>query len=637
MKKRRPRRRAAADVPPHPAARRHLPAIAALLVVLGVLAYANSFSNPFILDDRRAVVENEQIRRLWPLSIPLSPPAETPVARRPIVNLSFAVNYAIDGLDVGGYHAGNLALHLLSALVLFGLVRRTLTLGNLSLRFGAHATPLALICALVWMLHPLHTEVINYVSQRTTAAKGLFYLLTLYCSVRAYERRSYWRTAAVLACAAGMASKESMVTAPVMVLLLDRVLVFRSFADAIRQRRSFYLGLFSTWVLLAILMAGGGRTTVGFDTGVDAWTYLLNQPPVLLHYLRLAVWPGALVVDYGMTPPVTLMEVVWPGAVILALFVGALMAMRRWPAAGFLCLSFFALLAPTSSVVPIASEVGAERRMYLPLAAIVVLVVCLGYRAGCVLLSRRTVDSAAPAWSGSRAASWIPVTAVGILCAGLATGTYLRNREYRSELTLATTTVDRRPHGRAYFSLGHALFEAGRRDEALHYFRRSAEDFPRARFALGTELIADGHLDAGIEQLRSYAEALPYEAAVGSARYLAATALLEQRKYAEALGELDLLLRIEPRNARAHALFGEVLMVSRLRPDDAIRHLQHAVVLRPADARIRDLLGNALAIRGRLDEALVQFRTATELDPRYGPARASLARLEQLMAATSGG
>jgi protein O-mannosyl-transferase len=601
--------------------------------VLGVLAYANSFSNPFILDDRRAVVENEQIRRLWPLSNPLSPPAETPVARRPIVNVTFALNYAMGGLDVRGYHVGNLALHLLSSLVLFGLVRRTLTLASLSVRFGAHATPLALICALAWLLHPLQTEVINYVSQRTTAALGLFYLLTLYCSIRAYERRGYWPTAAVLACAAGMASKESMVTAPVMVLLLDRVLLFRSFADAIRRRRSLYLGLFSTWVLLAILMAGGGRTTVGFNTGVDIWTYLLNQPPILLHYLRLVVWPRALVVDYGMTPPVDVLDVLWPSMAILALLIGALMAMRRWPVAGFLCLAFFILLAPTSSIVPIASEVGAERRMYLPLAAIVILAVCLVYRGGCILLSRRTVDEAAPGWRGSRAASWIPLTAVAILCAALTAGTYLRNREYHSELTLANTTVERRPHGRGYFALGYALFEAGRRDEALDYFRRSSEDFPRARFALGTELIADGHLDAGIEQLRMYAEALPFEAAVGSARYLIATTLLEQRQYAEALGELDLLLRIEPRNARAHAMLGEVLLLSHSRPDDAARHLQVAAALSPADARIHNLLGNALAVQRRYQEARVQFRAAVELDPGHQAARASLARLDRMLGA----
>ena len=635
MKKRR-RPRVTANPPAQSSAPRRVTVVVALMVTLGTLVYANALSNPFILDDQRAIVENVQIRRLWPLAIPLSPPAETPVARRPVVNLTFALNYAIDGLEVRGYHAGNLAFHLLSTLVLFGLVRRTLAMPSLSARFAAPATPLAVICALVWMLHPLHTEVINYVSQRTTAVMGLFYLLTLYCSVRAYERRRYWRTAAVLACAAGMASKETMVTAPVIVLLFDRAVAFRSFADAWRQRRPLYLGLFGTWVLLGALMARGGRTTVGFDAGVSASTYLLNQAPMLLHYLKLAVWPRALVVDYGMTPPVELMNVLWPAAAIVALLIGALVTIRRWPAAGFLGLSFFILLAPTSSVVPIATEVGAERRMYLPLAAIVILVACLLYRGGQTLLARSAVRTTRAPWNGTAAASWAGVTAIAMLCSALAAGTYLRNREYQSRLTLATTTVDRHPHGRAYYALGHALFEEGRRDEALRYFRRSAQDYPGARFALGTELIADGDVDAGIDQLRTYAALLPDHVAVGSARLLISLALLDQRKYAEAAAELDLLLRIEPRNVRAHTLLGEALLLSRSRPDDAILHLQRAAVLSPSDARVRDLLGNALAMRGRFTEAAREFRMATALDPGYEPARASLARLEQLTAATSG-
>jgi Flp pilus assembly protein TadD len=636
MKKSRSRPRTVAGARDRPAARRSL-AMAALIVVLGAVAYANSFSNPFIHDDLNAVIENERIRQLWPLSVPLSPPAETPVARRPIVNLSFAVNYAVGGLDVRGYHAVNLGIHLLNALLLFGLVRRTLTLPRLADRFGQRATPLAAVCALVWTVHPLHSEVVNYVSQRTTAMMGLFYLLTLYCGVRAHDRNGSWRAGAVLACAAGMASKESMVTAPVMVLLFDRVLVFPSFAEAIRRRRSLYLGLFATWTVLGVLIAGGGRTTVGFDAGVSAPTYLLNQAPVLVDYLRLAVWPRGLVVDYGVTPSIAMSEALGPLLAMLTLLTVTLISLRRWPAAGFAALAFFILLAPTSSIVPIATEVGAERRMYLPLAALVVLVTGLSYRAGTVLISRRASDVVLRGWNAGHIGACAATLTVGIICAALTAGTHLRNREYHSRLTLAQTTVERRPHGRAYYSLAHALFENGRRDEALRYFRRSASDFPPARFALGTELMADGLLDAGIEQLRTFATLVPDHVAVGSARQLLASALVEQRKHDEAIHELNLLLQIEPRNARAHAQLGELLLLFRSRPDDAIDHLQQAARLGSSDARIRNLLGNALAMQGRFSEALVQFKLAARLDPGSNSARNSISRLEQMMSGRAGG
>ena len=104
---------------------------AAVLALAGALAYAGSFGGPFLFDDQNAVVKNATIRTLTPISVPLSPPRETPVAGRPVVNLTFAGNYAIGGLDVTGYHVVNLAMHLLVALVLFGVVRRTLRLASM--------------------------------------------------------------------------------------------------------------------------------------------------------------------------------------------------------------------------------------------------------------------------------------------------------------------------------------------------------------------------------------------------------------------------------------------------------------------------------------------------------------------------
>jgi Flp pilus assembly protein TadD len=129
---------------------------------------------------------------------------------------------------------------------------------------------------------------------------------------------------------------------------------------------------------------------------------------------------------------------------------------------------------------------------------------------------------------------------------------------------------------------------------------------------------------------------LPGHAAVGSARLLVASALLDQRKYDEAIRELNLLLTIEPRNAQAHARLGQIFLLFRSRPDDAVTHLQQAARLRPSDAQIRDLLGNALASQGRFSEALVQFKLASQLDPGRLSARESLTRLEQMMNGKSG-
>ena len=96
--------------------------------MLGFLTYANGLSSPLVYDDAVTVHDNETIRHLWPLGAALSPPAhDTPVSGRPLVNLSLAINYAAGGLDPYGYHLVNLAAHVACALLLFGIVRRTLT------------------------------------------------------------------------------------------------------------------------------------------------------------------------------------------------------------------------------------------------------------------------------------------------------------------------------------------------------------------------------------------------------------------------------------------------------------------------------------------------------------------------------
>jgi hypothetical protein len=133
----------------------------ALATIAGaaLLAYANTLSAPFVFDDLTAIAGNPTIRHLWPPWAALSPPVEAGgAAGRPLVNLSFALNYALGGERVEGYHALNLLIHLAAGLALFGLVRRTLALPLLRARWGAVALPVAFFTALLWTVHPLLTE-----------------------------------------------------------------------------------------------------------------------------------------------------------------------------------------------------------------------------------------------------------------------------------------------------------------------------------------------------------------------------------------------------------------------------------------------------------------------------------------------
>ena len=114
--------------PPPAAAARGLWWRVALIALAGVLTYWNSLSGAFILDDQSTIVDNLQIRELWNLAKIVAPESDTAIAGRPLVNLSFAINHAIGGLAVRGYHVGNIAMHIVCALVAFGIVRRTIEL-----------------------------------------------------------------------------------------------------------------------------------------------------------------------------------------------------------------------------------------------------------------------------------------------------------------------------------------------------------------------------------------------------------------------------------------------------------------------------------------------------------------------------
>jgi hypothetical protein len=349
------------------------------------VAYVNTLHNPFFFDDDLTILKNPTIQSLFPLSVVLSPPAGgSPVQSRPFVNLSFALNYAIGGTNTFGYHLANLGIHLLAALTLMGIVRRTLAETEPCRPLADSAVGLSCAIATIWAVHPLDTEAITYVTQRTESLAGLLYLATLYGVIRGAhsERPVPWYVLAVAASALGMASKETMVTAPVVVMAFDGVFLSGSVRKAWRQRKSLYAGLALTWLVLVYDLASNGlarSTGAGFGGEMTVWQYAETQCWAILHYLRLAVIPHPLVLDYGEWTARSAADIV-PGAVVVAvLLAGTAIALVRLPWLGFLGVWFFAILAPTSSVVPLPAQTVAEKRMYLPLAAVVTAVIVLSY------------------------------------------------------------------------------------------------------------------------------------------------------------------------------------------------------------------------------------------------------------------
>jgi protein O-mannosyl-transferase len=616
---------------------------AALLTFAALAAWHNSFSGPFVFDDTPAVVDNPTIRHLWPPG-PLLLVGDDggTVGGRPVVNLTLALNHVLGGTNVAGYHLLNLLIHLLAGLTLFGLVRRTLAWapgaqacrapGEVHGMFGRVPKDyLALAIALLWTVHPLQTEAVTYVVQRAESLMGLFYLLTLYCFRRAVDapEPGAWPWLAWLACLLGMATKEVMASAPLMVLLYDRTFLLGGFRAALRQRPKFYTALASTWLLLALLIlhthSRGG--SAGFETGVAWWAYSLTQCRAIIHYLRLVFWPHPLVFDYGdglVTSPLA----VAPQAVLLGLLLaGTAWALWRRPVLGFLGAWFFLILAPSSSVVPVVTQTMAEHRMYLPLAGVLAGLAGGAYR----LLGPRSL------------------ALLAALALGLGGLTVARNRDYRSQLGLWDDTLRDCPdNARAANNVGSIWLQRNEPARAAPYFveaLRLKPGYASAHYNLGLVLArsgqpaaaalqfqaalrqdrtaADIHVNLGAAWLklgraddarREFETALRLQPGSTDAQVNLGLAFSALRRPEDAIAHYRAALRLQPGLATAEIYLAEELQ-SIGHTDEAIAHYQAALRLQPDRAQIHFTLANLLARAGRLDDAIAEFRQVLRLDP----------------------
>jgi tetratricopeptide (TPR) repeat protein len=335
-------------------------------------------------------------------------------------------------------------------------------------------------------------------------------------------------------------------------------------------------------------------------------------------YLYLAVWPRSLVLNYGWPRVLTLKDV-WPGALAMTASAAcATIALMRWPKVGFLCAWFFITLAPASSVVPIATEVGAERRMYLPLAGLVVLAVV-----GAALVWGRVM----PAGRTGRAPGRYVTTALVLgLVVALAVGTIHRNRDYTSPLSLARTVLARWPTGLAHRMVGTELLVAGGdREEALAHLREAVrEDDPMARFSLGIELYNERKLDEAIGQLEQFVRDRPMALEVLDARIATGRAFAMQKMWPEALEQFRRVLAMVPSHIEARRLVADTLFDSRAFGEAAAAYGDY-LTYRPADVDALIHRGMSLLSLDRFDDAVGVFRDALAIDPRSTTVHRSLA------------
>ncbi len=581
-----------------------------LILLAGIAVYANSFWGVFQMDDFLHITLNPNV---WNLQ---NPSAYLLQSCRPLVLFSLSLNYAVSGFNAWSYHLLNLLVHLGAASLLFDLIRRSLLLPVSGPRWKPHATELAFAAALIWTVHPIQAQSVTYIIQRAESMMGFFYLLTLYGLLRSTTaaHSGRWKLLSVIACFLGMATKPVMVTAPLLTLVYDKIFLAGSWKTVWEKRRSYYGLLAGSWFFLGLLLFFGRNeflANAGYSYDKLTWLeYARTQPEVLLHYLKIIVWPRGLVLDYGW--PVAHD---WKQILLATLAVGGLLAVTlRWlqkkPVLGFLGLWFFLILAPTSSIIPIA-DLAFDHRLYLPMAAMVLLLVLT---AAAVL--QKTPTSLVP---HRRIVGWIILLSV---VTGFSIMTISRNQLYQNEVLLWQDVLAKRPPtARAYSNLSSGLLRLKRYDEGIAAEKKSLELDPQqqetALMNIGYALLQKQEFK---EAEQTYQQLLQVEPDFARGHLNLGDTLIGQGRFSEAVAHYRTCLSLDPRMDTAYVRLGFILQRQQ-KEAEAMALYQKALQINPRSAEACNNIGTLYYGKNEPQEALRWFQKAASNDPNYTEAR----------------
>lgn len=398
-----------------------------LVVLLGVVAYANSFPGSFILDDLPIVVQNPLVHTFDLRGIFTSDYWGVGADRglyRPLTILSFALNRLLLGTDAWAYHLVNVLLHALVSLVFFQLLR-------------CWKIPVwqSFAAAALFAVHPIHTEVVNEVIGRSELLAALFFLLAL--RLAHAERPSRWCLAG-LAYLLALLSKEHAVTFPALLLVVD---LFQR--RGCKQRLPLYGGLLVLTVLwLVFHVYGVDRGTMGRPPFYAIYSPLAFMPTdwriltagkLQVLYLAKLFWPVGLQGIYSgpeIDLPVKSLWSFWGGMVGLVVLLACGLAVAGWRRKrlyGLAIVLYVISFSVTANIVFPTEVALAERFAYLPS-----LWFCLGVTG--VFFAR-----------SSGAQKRLPLLGL-FLVLGMAGGlTWFRNDDYRDGVTLFAADVARNP------------------------------------------------------------------------------------------------------------------------------------------------------------------------------------------------
>jgi tetratricopeptide (TPR) repeat protein len=595
-----------------------------LIILLTLIAYSNTYNSSFHFDDQVIIVNNPIIKDLGYFTSPSKAQhfrghfEYHTFKRRYIGFLTFALNYRLHGLDVYGYHAVNILIHIITASLLYFLVLfsfRTPLMSTSHLQ--RYAGYIALFTALIFSLHPVQTQAVTYIWQRITSLATLFYLLSILLFIRARLGRStrsgrisyiFCIFSAVLA----MKTKEIAFMLPVTIVVYEWIF----FRDTDRKKRVLYLiPILLTMLIIPLTLLGADRPLgemIGDVSEVSRGhseltrtDYMLTEFRVLVTYLRLMVLPAGQNLDYDYPVYQSLFnpEVALSVVFLVALIVAGFFVLKRYQGVEpgvrlitFGLLWFFLNLVLESSVIPL-SNVIYEHRLYLPSAGLILLVVTVFYIGADRLKSN------------ARAAAAV----LSVVVAILGSAAYARNRVWTDEISLWKDVVSKSPYKvKGHINLGNAYLTNDNNDMAMEHYQTALtldKDSPDAHYNLGLAYQSKGLIDRAIKHYRITLRHVP---AYSEAHNNLANAYRTKGLIDRAIKHYLLALKLNPGIVEAHNNLGNVYF-SRGFIDGAIQHYQAALKLDPYRPTIYLNLGNAYRSKGLSSKAIEKYKYAIKL------------------------
>jgi Tfp pilus assembly protein PilF len=482
---------------------------------------------------------------------------------RPVLIATYWANFLLSGRNPFSYHLVNLILHAGTAVLVFFIFERLLDLSGM--KDGRR--PYALFGAALYLLHPLQTESVDYIAGRSELMAGFFFFAAWLVFLRAFESETRFTTAiqVLLLAAAAVLSKESAISLPAILIVTDLCWAKRSPSAQLRRRLKLYvpcvLGAVAGAVLVLRSLSAG--TSAGADAGTSAFSYALTQCRVILIYLRLFLIPAGQNGDWQLP----FFHSPWTDGAgfyvlaILAFFAAIVWLGKRDRLAAFGLLVFILMLAPTSSFVPIKDAL-AERRMYAPIAGLILALLALAVRlrlSGSRLRTVAIVILSGCVWlSWDRSEVWVndvvfwrdsaeknPANTRAYFGEGAA---MLQRHDCAAAVRPLETARSREPSDKTVLWDLASAYQCNKQpDLALPIYRSlavtqpSAETFDRIGYLEGTL----GHVSAALDAIESALRLDPNNAAAYAYRGLAKIALSET---AGAQADLRHALELDPRN-----------------------------------------------------------------------------------------